>query len=65
VIPSLAGCREELLDPPDLALMMAAACSMFRGKLVGSFMFSCRGEYIGGRATSGDGPGGPTTWWRG
>jgi hypothetical protein len=27
--------------------------------------FSHRGEYIGGRAVSGGGPGGPTTWWRG
>jgi hypothetical protein len=26
--------------------------------------FSRRGEYIGGRAASGGGPGGPTTWWR-
>jgi hypothetical protein len=43
----------------------AAACSMFRGKLIGSFRFSRRGEYIGGRAASGGGPGGPTTWWRG
>jgi hypothetical protein len=38
---------------------------MFRGKLIGSLGFSRRGEYIGGRAASGDGPGGPTTWWRG
>jgi hypothetical protein len=29
------------------------------------FRFSHRGEYIGGRAASGGGPGGPTTWWRG
>jgi hypothetical protein len=27
--------------------------------------FSHRGEYIGGRAASGGGPGGPITWWRG
>jgi hypothetical protein len=27
--------------------------------------FSHRGEYIGGRAASEGGPGGPTTWWRG
>jgi hypothetical protein len=26
--------------------------------------FSRRGEYIGGRAASGGGPGGLTTWWR-
>jgi hypothetical protein len=26
---------EELLDPPDLALTMAAACIRFRGKLIG------------------------------
>jgi hypothetical protein len=27
--PSPAGCREELLDPPDLASTMVVACSMF------------------------------------
>jgi hypothetical protein len=27
--------------------------------------FSCRGEYIGGRAASGGGPGRLTPWWRG
>jgi hypothetical protein len=27
--------------------------------------FSRREEYIGERAVSGGGPGGPTTWWRG
>jgi hypothetical protein len=38
---------------------------MFRGKLIGCLGFSRRGEYIGGRAVSGGGPSGPTTWWRG
>jgi hypothetical protein len=33
---------------------------MFRGKLIRSFRFSHRGEYIGGRAASGDGPGAHT-----
>jgi hypothetical protein len=33
---------------------------MLQGKLIGSFRFSRRGEYIGGRATSGSGPGGLT-----
>jgi hypothetical protein len=36
---------------------------MFHGKLVGAFRFSRRGEYIGGRAVLGGGPGGHTTWW--
>jgi hypothetical protein len=63
--PSPAGCSEELLDPPDLASMMAAACSMFRGKLIGSLGFSRQGEYIGGRAALGGGPGGLTPSWRG
>jgi hypothetical protein len=40
-------------------------CSIFRGNLIGRFRFSRRGEYIGGRAASGGGPGGPTTWWHG
>jgi hypothetical protein len=44
---------------------MAAACSMFREKLIGPLRFSRRGEYIGGRAASEGGPGGHTTWWRG
>jgi hypothetical protein len=34
---------------------------MFSGKLIGSLGFSHRGEYIGGGAASGGGPGGPTT----
>jgi hypothetical protein len=45
--------------------MTAAACSMFHGKLIGSLGFFRPGEYIGGRAASGGGPGGPTTWWHG
>jgi hypothetical protein len=63
--PSPAGCREELLDPPDLASTTVAACSRFRGKLIGPLGFSRRGEYIGGRAASGSGPGGLTPWWCG
>jgi hypothetical protein len=34
-------------------------------KLIGCLGFPRRGEYIGGRAASGGGPGGHTTWWRG
>jgi hypothetical protein len=34
-------------------------------KIDRALRFSHRGEYIGGRAASGGGPGGPTTWWRG
>jgi hypothetical protein len=64
-LPSPTGCREELLDPPDLAWRTVAACSMFQGKLIGPFRFSRRGEYIGERAASECGPGGHTTWWRG
>jgi hypothetical protein len=44
---------------------MAAACSMFRGKLIGALVFSRRGKYIGGRVALGGGPGGLTPWWRG
>jgi hypothetical protein len=61
----LRQCREELLDPPDLASTTAVAYSMFHGKLIGALGFSCLREYIDGRAASGGGPGGPTTWWRG
>jgi hypothetical protein len=45
--------------------MTAAACSRFRGKLIGSLGFSRRGEYIGGRAASGGRLGQLTPWWRG
>jgi hypothetical protein len=54
--PSPAGCWEELLDPPDLATAMAAACSMFRGKEICPLGFSRRGELIGERAASEGGP---------
>jgi hypothetical protein len=32
------------LDPPDLASMTAAACSRFRGKLIGPLGFSIEGN---------------------
>jgi hypothetical protein len=63
--PSPAGCREELIDPPDLASTTAMACSMFQEKLIGSLGFSHQGEYIGVRAASGSGPAGLTPRWRG
>jgi hypothetical protein len=40
--------------------MTAVACSIFSGKLIGSLGFSHQGEYIGGRAMSGGGPGART-----
>jgi hypothetical protein len=30
--PSLAGCQEELLDPPDLGSTMVADCDVFLEK---------------------------------
>jgi hypothetical protein len=45
--------------------MTAVAYGMFHEKLIGFLGFSRRGEYIGGMAASGGGPGGPTTWWHG
>jgi hypothetical protein len=45
--------------------MTAVAYSRFHGKVVGPFRFSHRGEYIGGRAASGDGPGAHTMVWCG
>jgi hypothetical protein len=61
--PSPAGCREELLDPPDLTSTTVAACSRFHGKLIGPLRFSRWGDYIGGRAMSGGGPGAHTWSW--
>jgi hypothetical protein len=43
--------------------MMAVACSMFQGKLIGPLGFSHRGEYIGRRAASGGGPASLTPRW--
>jgi hypothetical protein len=63
--PLRQGAREELLDPPDLASTMVAACSMFSGKLFGPLGFSHLGEYIGGRAMLGGGPGAYTIAQRG
>jgi hypothetical protein len=60
-----AGCREELLDPPDLASMTAVACSMFRGKVIRPLGFSRQGEFIGERAASEGGPAGLPMWWHG
>jgi hypothetical protein len=43
---SPAGCWEELLDPPDLATMTAATCSMFHGKVICPLgFFLSRGIY--------------------
>jgi hypothetical protein len=58
--PSLTGCQEELLDSPDLVLTTAAACSMFRGKVIRPLGFFRRGDFIGERASSGGGPAGLT-----
>jgi hypothetical protein len=63
--PSLAGCQEELLDPPNLVSTMTVACSMFRGKAIRPLGFSGRGDFIGERASSGGGPDGLTVGWRG
>jgi hypothetical protein len=45
--------------------MMAAACSMFRGKAICPLGFSHRGDFIGERASSEVGPGGLTIGGRG
>jgi hypothetical protein len=59
---SPAGCREELLDPPNFRTT-TMACSIFFGKVFVSLGFFRRREFIGGRVMSGGGPGGHTTWW--
>jgi hypothetical protein len=50
------------MDPLDLASTMAAACSMFQGKVIRPLGFSHRGDFIGERAASEGGPGGLTIW---
>jgi hypothetical protein len=63
--PSPAGCREELMDPPNLVSTTAVACSMFRGKAIHPLGFSYRGDFIGERAASGGVPPGLTMGWHG
>jgi hypothetical protein len=63
--PSPAGCREELLDPPDLATATVAACSMFHGNEIRPLGFSRQGDFIGERALLEVGPAGLTMGWRG
>jgi hypothetical protein len=46
-------------------MTMAAACSMFQGKVIRSLGFFHGGELIGERAASGGGPAGLSPWWRG
>jgi hypothetical protein len=48
------------MDPPDLAMATAVACSMFHGKAIPPLGFSHRGELIGERAALGGGPAGQT-----
>jgi hypothetical protein len=55
-----AGCREELLDPLDLATVTTAACSMFCEKEIRPLGFSHRGDFIGEGMLSRSGPGGLT-----
>jgi hypothetical protein len=62
--PSPAGCREELLDPPELR-STTMPYSMFCRKMFGPLGFSRWREFIGGRAMSEEGQGAHTTWWRG
>jgi hypothetical protein len=59
--PSPVRCREELLDPPDLATTTAVACSMFRGKEIRPLGFSRREDFIGEGAVSG-GDQAPSPW---
>jgi hypothetical protein len=51
--------REELLDPPELGSMTAAAYSTFCGWRLGPLGFSRLSEFIGGRAMSEGAQGGP------
>jgi hypothetical protein len=60
VIPLSGRVPGRASRPSRSRLTMVAAYSRFRGKLIGVFRFSRRGEFIGGRAASGSGPGAHT-----
>jgi hypothetical protein len=50
---------------PKLRLRRLQWCGTLSGKTLIDLGFSRQRDYIGGRAMSGGGPGGHTTWWRG
>jgi hypothetical protein len=61
----LAGCLEELPDPPDLGSMMAADHDVFLENWLGPLGFSHRGDFIGEGTASGADQGTLTTGGRG
>jgi hypothetical protein len=63
-IPHPGRVPEQRLLSPELRLRRRWRCRTLSGKTPIDLGFSRRRDYIGGRAMSGGGPGGHTTWWR-
>jgi hypothetical protein len=64
-IPRPGRVPEQRLLSPEIGLRRRRCCGTLSGKTPIDLGFSCRRDYLGGRAMSGGGPGGHTTRWRG
>jgi hypothetical protein len=65
VIPLSGTVSERTFGPSRSRINDGGGLQYVSWKIDRALGFSHRGEYIGGRAVSEGGPGGPTTWWRG
>jgi hypothetical protein len=64
-IPHPGRVPEQRLMSPEIGLQQRRCCETLSRKTSIDLGFSHRRDYIGGRAMSGGGPGGHTTWWCG
>jgi hypothetical protein len=64
-IPRPVSVPKQRLMSPEIGLRQRWRCRTLSGKTPIDLGFLRRRDYIGGRAMSGGGPGGHTTWWRG
>jgi hypothetical protein len=62
-IPHPGRVPEQRLMSPEIGLRWLRHCGTLSEKTPIDLGFSRRGDYICGRAMSGGGPGGHTTWW--
>jgi hypothetical protein len=62
-IPCPGRVPEQRLLSPEIGLQWRSCCRTFLGEMPIDLGFLHQKDYIGGRAMSGGGPGGHTTWW--
>jgi hypothetical protein len=64
-IPHPDKVSEQRLLSPKIGLRWWRSCGTLHGQRLVDLGFSCRRDFIGGRANSEGGPGAHTTWWCG